>query len=352
MERVTEFTIGVDLGDKQNIVCVLDGSGEVYSFFKVTNTKKAMRQCFKKYSGALVAIEAGTHSAWIDRLLKELGCEVLVGNPRKLGFIWNKPIKTDFRDAEALARVARMDPRLLSAIVHRSADSQASRAILQARDAMVKNRTSLINHVRGTVKSMGERVPNCSAASFHKQSGYIPNALKSALIPVIQQIESLSEQIKKYDREIEEISRTYYPETEILRQVPGVGAITALSFVLTLEDKNRFSKSRDVGAFLGLVPRRDQSGEIDKQLRITKCGDTPTRRLLVSSAQYILGPFGPDSELRRHGERIAQRGGKIAKKRAVVAVARKLSVLLHRLWVTGEEYAPFYCSKKSATKVA
>lgn len=351
--HLANHTIGVDLGDKQNVVCVLDWNGDIATTFKVTNTRTAMRKRFAAYSGAFVAIEAGTHSAWISRLLKELGCAVVVGNPRKLRCIWQEPIKTDFRDAEMLARVAKMDPKLLRPIEHRSADAQARLAILQARDALVKSRTSLINHVRGTVKCAGERLPKCSAASFHKKAPeHIPSELKAALLPLIEQIANFTEGIKKYEHEVTHLSRTHYPETEVLRQVPGVGPITALAFVLTLEDKDRFTKSRDVGPFLGLVPKRDQSGDTDKQLRITKCGNSQLRTLLVNVAHYVLGPFGADSELRRFGQRIAARGGTIAKKRAVVAVARKLAVLLHRLWVTGEEYHPFYCHKDSTVEAA
>ena len=116
--------------------------------------------------------------------------------------------------------------------------------------------------------------------------------------------------------------------------------MTALAYLLTLEEPGRFEQSRSVGAYVGLTPRRDQSGQTDKQLRITQCGDGYLRQLLVTSSHYILGPFGPDSDLRRYGLRIAERGGKNAKKRAVVAVARKLAVLLHHLWKTGVDYEP------------
>lgn len=350
--NVTEITIGVDLGDKQNVVCVLDSSGEVLEVFQVSNTKKAMRKCFANYSGSLVAIETGTHSCWISRLLKDLDCRVLVGNSRKLRSIWQNPVKTDCRDAEMLARIARLDPKLLEPIEHRSEQSQADLSIIQARDMLVKSRGDLINHIRGTVKAVGERIPSCSAPSFCKKAkDYIPEILKPALLPLIEQVSSLTKTIKEYDKQIEELNRTHYPETGVLRQISGVGPITALAFILTLEDSSRFAKSREVGPFLGLVPKRDQSGDMDKQLRITKCGNKYLRNLLVNAAHYILGAFGPDCDLRRFGERIAQGGGKIAKKRAVVAVARKLAVLMHRLWVTGEEYEPFY-NQGGSTKAA
>jgi transposase len=208
---------------------------------------------------------------------------------------------------------------------------------------LVGCRTQLVNHVRGAVKSFGSRLPKCPARSFHKKAAaHIPEALMPALGPILEQIGSLTERIRDYERQLETISKERYPETELLRQVEGVGALTALTFVLTLEDPYRFAKSRSVGAYLGLVPARDQSGDSDPQRRISKEGDEMLRKLLVGSAHYILGPFGKDSDLRRHGEKIASRGAKNAKKRAVVAVARKLSVLLHRLWMTAELYEPLY----------
>jgi transposase len=192
-------------------------------------------------------------------------------------------------------------------------------------------------------------LPKCPASTFHnKAASHIPEALRPALEPVLEQIGSLTERIRDYDRQLETLSKERYPETELLRQVEGVGPLTALTFVLTLEDPYRFEKSRSVGAYLGLVPARDQSGDRDPQRRISKEGDEMLRRLLVSSAHYILGPFGSDSDLRRHGEKIASRGGKNSKKRAVVAVARKLAVLLHSLWLSGEVYEPLRNTDRSS----
>jgi transposase len=217
-------------------------------------------------------------------------------------------------------------------------------ALIRSRQVLVGARTQLVNHVRGAVKSFGARLPKCPARSFHKRApGHIPEALFPALGPVLETIGSLTQRIRDYERQLEAIAKERYPqETELLRQVEGVGPLTALTFVLTLEDPYRFEKSRCVGAYLGLVPASDKSGDRDPQKRISKEGDEMLRKLLVSSAHYILGPFGGDSDLRRHGEKIASRGAKNAKKRAAVAVARKLCVLLHRLWVTGELYDPLY----------
>jgi transposase len=288
-----------------------------------------------------IAIEAGTHSPWVSRVLEECGHEVLVANPRKLRLIYANKRKTDEIDAENLARLARVDPRLLYPLKHRGEDSQAHLAIIRSRQALVDCRTQLVNHVRGAVKSFGARLPKCSARSFHKRaSEHIPEALRPALGPILEVIASLTERIRDYERELETISKEHYPETELLRQVEGVGTLTALTFVLTLEDPYRFERSRSVGAYLGLVPASDRSGDRDPQKRISKEGDQMLRKLLVGSAHYILGPFGSDSDLRRHGEKIASRGGKNAKKRAAVAVARKLCVLLHSLWMSAEIYEP------------
>ena len=292
-------------------------------------------------------MEVGGHSRWVSQLLHELGHEVLVANARKLRAIYTNPRKADRVDAEMLARLARLDPKLLSPVHHRSRRAQAHLAILRSRDALVRCRTLLINHVRGIAKSSGMRLPSCSAPSFAaKVAGSIPEALQPALAPVLDTIASLSAQIRAYDRQIEALCQTHYPQTQFLRPVQGVGPLTALGYVLTLEDPGRFRKSRQVGPALGLVPRRDQSGAQDPQLHITKTGDAYLRRLLVGSAHYILGPFGPDCDLRRRGLAMAQRGGKNARKRAVVAVARKLAVLLHHLWKNQEAYEPFHPSRQ------
>jgi transposase len=339
------MTVGVDLGDRYSYLCFLDTeSGEVIEEGRLRTTPEALKRRFFSERPLRVAIEAGTHSPWVSRLLEECGHEVLVANPRKVRLIYASKRKTDELDAESLARLARLDPKLLYPLNHRGEDSQAHLAIIRSRQALIATRTQLIDHVRGAVKSFGARLPKCVARSFHRKAPeHLPEELVVALGPILETIGSLTERIRDYERQLEIISREHYPQAELLRQVEGVGPLTALTFVLTLEDPSRFAKSRSVGAYLGLVPASDQSGDRDPQRRISKEGDEMLRKLLVGSAQYILGPFAKeDSDLRRHGEKIASRGGKNAKKRAAVAVARKLSVLLHRLWVTGEVYEPLY----------
>jgi len=334
-------TVGLDMGDKIHSLCVLDWRGQVVERAEVGNTGAAIRKRFAKMKPCRIAMEAGTHSGWVSRILEELGHEVLVGNPRKLRAIWDNAQKNDVRDAEMLARIARFDPQLLHPIRHRGKEAQCDLAAIKARDELVKVRTALIAHVRGLVKSTGERLKKCSPECFHLRAAEaMPADLAPALEPVVASIAELTVRIRHCDNLIEQLSAKKYPETERLQAIPGVGPVTALAYVLTLEEAERFEKSRDVGPFLGMTPRRDQSGQTDKQLRITKAGNAYLRRLLVQCANYVLGRHGPDCDLRRFGLKLAERGGKNAKRRAVVAVARKLGVLLHSLWKSGEAYEP------------
>lgn len=347
------ITVGMDMGDKKHNICILDAEGNVVRRSTVTNTATAIRKYFGKLDPCRVALEAGQHSAWVSRILEEMGFEVLVGNPRKLRVIWDSDEKNDERDAEMLARIARFDPELLCPIHHRGAEAQADLSIIKARDILVKTRSILIAHVRGTVKSAGERITKCSAEAFHvRLREEMPSSLEPALEPVMKSIEDLTQRIRHYDRLISKTSEEKYPETAHIRQIAGVGPITALAFILTLEDASRFAKSRDVGPYIGLTPRQNQSGDIDRQLRITKAGDAYLRRLLVGCSHYILGAFGPDCDLRRFGLKLAARGGKNAKRRAAVAVARKLAVMSHHLWRTGEAYDPFHRQNTRKKKVA
>jgi transposase len=349
-----KVTAGLDLGDKYSYLCLIDTlSGEIMEEGRLRTNPETFRRRFASERPMRIAIEAGTHSPWVSRVLEGCGHEVLVANARKLRLIYANKQKTEEVDAENLARLARLDPKLLYQLKHRGENSQAHMAIIRSRQALVGCRTQLVNHVRGALKSFGHRLPKCPARSFHKRAAeHIPEALLPALVPVLEQIGSLTERIRDYERQLEAISKECYPETELLRQVEGIGPLTALTFVLTLEDPYRFERSRSVGAYLGLVPARDQSGDRDPQRRISKEGDEMLRRLLVSSAHYILGPFGSDSDLRRHGEKIASRGGKNAKKRAVVAVARKLAVLLHSLWTSAEVYEPLRNAHRSGKAAA
>ena len=335
------LTIGIDLGDRKSHVCVVDASGEVVEESRITTTKRALRSRFKGLDPTRVALEVGGHSAWVSALLGDLGHEVIVANARKLRMIFQSDSKNDRLDAQQLARVARLDPELLYPIEHRDCSARADLAVMRARDALVATRTRLVNHIHGVLKSFGYRVKKYAAPGFHRQvANEIPEELKPALQPLLTTMAELRERILSYDRELRRLSTKVYPETALLSQVGGVGPLTALCYVLTIEDPRRIKKSRNVGAYIGLRPRQRQSGRNDPELRITKAGDRDLRRLLVQCSHKILGPFGQDSDLRSWGLDLASRGGATAKKKAVIAVARKLAVLLHRLWVTGEVYEP------------
>jgi transposase len=302
-----------------------------------------MARHFRDLPPSRIAIEVGTHSRWLSQLLSEWGHEVIVANPRNLRMIADSIRKSDQVDAHMLARLARVDPKLLSPIAHRKQEIYPDIIQLKARDLLVKNRTRLMNAVRGVLKSAGLRVPNCGTSCFpSKAAQCIPDELKPGLTPLLETISHLNQQIYSFDKAIESTAQNRYPETIRLRQISGVGSITALQYVLTIGDPGRFAHSRDVPAYLGLTPRRHQSGSVEQQLRISKAGNKQLRCLLVQCAQYLLGRFGPDSDLKRWGTRMFERGGKNSKKRAIVAVARKLAVLLHRLWVTGDTYHPLY----------
>jgi transposase len=344
------LTVGVDLGDQWSNYCVLGLEGETLAEGQLRTTQQDFAEFFQSMAAARVVMEVGTHSAWGRDVVAGCGHEVLVANPRQMEGPKRRKRKNDRIDARKLARVGRVDPQSLCAVEHRSVEVRQDLVAVRARDAVVAVRRDVINTTRGLVKAMGARLPKCSSQSFSKKvEGSLPTEVHEVLLPLVRLVETLSNCIKAYDERIEKLATEKYPHTELLRQVKGVGALTALAYVLTLEDPKRFAKSRDVGSYLGLVPKQEDSGDRQPQLRITKMGDMMLRRLLVGSAHYILGPFGPDTDLRRYGLRLCEPGGKNAKKRAVVAVARKLAVLLHRLWVSKEVYEPLRHAPPPAT---
>jgi len=339
--NLDRLTVGVDLGDQWSHYCILGLEGETLAEGQLRTTPQDVAEFFEALNAARVVVEVGTHSAWVQEVIRGYGHEVLVANPRLMEGSKRRKRKNDRIDANKLARLGRVDPQSLHPIEHRSKEVRQDLVILRARDALVAARTELINATRGLVKSMGTRLPKCSSPSFaQKVEEAVPVEIREALLPLVRMTAALSDGIQGYDEKIEKLASEKYGHTALLRQVKGVGPITSLAYVLTLENPERFEKSRDVGPYLGLVPKQEDSGESQPQLGISKAGDTMVRRLLVGSAHYILGPFGPDTDLRRYGLRLCERGGKNAKKRAAVAVARKLAVLLHRLWVSGEVYEP------------
>jgi transposase len=339
MENIITETIGCDLGDKFTEICVLTAQDDDKQEATIRTTHVSLTAFFSR-PPAHVVLEAGAQSRWIAELLKGLGHRVTVTNPRRLKLISESTMKTDRRDAELLARLGRADVGLLAPIEHRTTETQVDLAVPKARDVLIATRTRLINHIRGVLKSFGQRLPTCGAEGFARKTRVaIPVALQPALEPLYVTLETIAVQIRELDGTIERVAKRYC-DVERLKQPRGVGTLTALVYLLTIENKHRFKRSRMAAAYVGLCPRKSQSGKGDPQLRITKAGDGYLRRLLVTAANYMLGPFGGDSDLRRWGLKIAARGGKNARKRAKVAVARKLAVVMHRLWITGEDYQP------------
>ena len=320
------LTVGVDLGDQWSNYCILGIRGETLAEGQFPTRGEEVTEFFQGMAISRVVVEVGTHSAWVQEVIAGLGHEVLVANPRMMEGAKRCRRKNDRIDAGKLARLGRVDPKSLYPIRHRSSQVRKDLLVLRARDALVASRTELINTVPAMVKTMGARLSSCSSEVFWKKADMeIPTELREALQPLLRLIATLNDEIKSYDRKIEELASKKYRHTQLLRQVTGIGAITALAYVLTLETPLRFARSRDVGPYLGLVPKQEDSGDSQPQLGISKAGDQMVRKLLVGSAQYILGPFGPDTDLRRFGMKLCERGGKNAKKRAVVAVARKLA---------------------------
>lgn len=327
------LVIGMDLGDKDSQLCVLGADHEIRQEVRVRMTTPALQAWFATVKQpAMIVMEAGSHSPWVSRLLEGMGHVVVVADPRRLRLISQSDKKNDVEDARMLARVAAGMPELLKVVKHRSAEAQKDLTVIRARARMVEVRTKLWCSLRGLAKSLGRRLPRRVVLETLSE-------LK-ILEPLWKALQDVHQRIGEYDQQIGELEKKY-PEVARLQQIAGVGPLISLTFVLTLDDHLRFHKSRPIGSYLGLRPKQRDSGESQPQLRISKAGDSYLRSLLIQGAQYILGKYGPDTDLKRWGQKLAARGGKNAKKRAVVAVARKLAVLLHRLWCDGSDYQPF-----------
>lgn len=341
--NTTAYTIGLDLSDRKVAVCVVDAKGNIVEERSMPNEAGHYKLLAKAYPRSTTVLETGSHSPWVSRLLESEGLKPIVANARKLRSIYQSDRKSDKGDARMLAKLGRVDPTLLSPVRHRSEGAQRDLIKMKTRDALVRSRGNMINSVRFLLKSLGVRVPSgVRADCFVRKTRDSIEARHAELVePLLRAVDAQSELIKKQEKLLKELAERKYPATGLLQTVHGVGPITSLRFVLTVEDPNRFAKPRDVGPFLGLTPRMDQSGETDKQLRITKAGNADMRKLLVNCAQHVLGVFGKESDLRESGLRLCERGAGIAKKKAVVATARKIAVTMVAVWKSGEPYKPF-----------
>lgn len=339
---ICPVTIGLDVGDRTTHFCVLRDR-EVVTRGSTKTTRAGLDEALGQFTGARVVLEAGSQSPWMSRHLQGMGFDVHVADPRRVQLISKDPRKTDRRDAELLARLESGMPELLGDVRHRSEQAQADLSMVRARDQLVRARASLVQCVRSLCKAYGLRLPDASTAGFAKRvRDLVPQALAPAIEVLLDQISAITAAVRELNRRIAKLAQERYPEIALLQQVNGVGPITATAFVLTIEEAARFEDSRRLGSWLGLCPRSHASGDSKPELQISKSGDGYLRRLFIQCAQYMLGPHGKDSDLRRFGLRLVARGGRAAKKKAVTAVARKLAVLLHRIWRSGLAYDPLH----------
>jgi len=341
--NTTTHTIGLDLSDRKVAVCVLDDKGAIVEERSLPNEPGSYKLLARTYPKSDAILETGSHSPWVSRLLEAEGLRPIVANARKLRSIYQNDRKSDRNDARMLARIGRVDPSLLHPVKHRSEDAQRDLVRIKARDALVGARVDMMNSVRFLLKSLGVRVPGgVNAACFVRKTRAAVDPADAELVePLLLSIDALTARIKEQEKLLRELAEQKHPVTRLLETVHGVGPITSLFFAVAIEDPSRFARARDVGPFLGLTPKADQSGESEKQLRITKAGNADLRRLLVNCAQHALGRFGRDSDLRESGLRICERGASIARRKAVVATARKLAVTMIAVWKSGKPYEPF-----------
>lgn len=339
-------SVGIDLGDRKSVACIY--SGGVAEYFEFAMTPEAIAAAFPAGKFKIVALEAGAQSSWVARALEANGYKVVIANPRKLKAISTNHRKSDKNDALMLAKLVWTDSSLLFPVSHRSERFQLALSVMRARDTIVRGRTQVVNTLRSLSKGMGVRLPKGTTEGAPDFELLIPESLQPATNGLVLAVRAQSELIKTYDGQLKAMCTDDFPDTARLLQVRGVGPVTALAFVLTLESPSHFPNGRTAAAYLGLAPRRDQSGMVDKELGISKVGNSYLRWLLVQCAHYVLGPFGVDCDLRRWARAKLATGGKRAKKRIVTAVARKLCVLLFHLWKSGETWAPLFNETRPA----
>lgn len=350
LSKKEDLTIGIDIGDRSSRYCIVNSTGATLLEGKLATTRQDLSAGFQSFAKSKIALEAGTHSPWISRHLAAMGHDVVVANPRKVALIGQSTRKNDQADAAKLAILAHTNQRLLFPIQHRGEQSQADLAMIRTREELVQLRTSAINVARGKAKSFGYRLESCDADAVKPEmADKLPETIRTSVKPLLETAAVLTAQIHAADQQIHKNAERY-PEISLLTAIWGVGELTALALVLTVDDKDRFEKSRQIGPYLGIVPGQDQSGDSDKPQRITKEGDRMVRTLLVQCAHCMLRKNAPDSDLKRWGlkkiDDQVKRGKKPNKKKVLVGIARKLAVVMHRLWATGEVYDPLYNARQ------
>jgi transposase len=342
MSTQPQVFVGIDISDKTSVVVTIDSAGVKVRQVQISNTARSLQTNFQNRPPMRIGLEVGAQSMWMARTLRSFGHEVYVANARELRLISGNSQKSDANDALLLARLVRVDPALLHPVRHRAEDAHCELLVVRSRRALVEARTSLVNAARGLVKPFGIRIPKCSTKVFEDRAfETLPATMRGHLLPLLEQIGELSAAIGEYDRKIEGLAEAI-PAVRRMRTIPGVGALTAFAFFYTIDDPERFRSPRDVGPFLGLTPRRNQSGTRDPKLGITKAGDPYLRALLGQCAHRLLGPLKTSRcALRDFGHRKAGEGEGGQPKRALVAVTRKLAVLMLRLWRSDTDFVAY-----------
>ena len=343
-------TIGADVSDRTTKICVMTKAegGERRIVLETTcaTTKAGLEEAFSKFDRSWpVAFETGTHCRWMDGVFRKMGFKTIVGNPGKIPSITKSNTKNDRNDARELARLAIADPAMLHPVFLRDEVYQQMLRFHHARNMLISQRTQSINQIRGFAKSVGHRIECSSTEKFHEQgkAGW-PRELEECAWPLMGMLKTINLKIKAYDKLIARLAERpeFKSMVERVRVVYGVGIIGSTVFVAAIGGRpDRFAHTRDIGPYFGMIPKQEQSGDDDKQLHITHAGADIVRTTLVECAGVVMMDKSKDTDLKLKGLRIAMHGGKIARKKAKVAVARGLAVAMLALMQHPErEYIP------------
>jgi len=343
-------TIGIDVSDRTSKICVMrkmpDGERRIVIETTCATTREGFEEVLAKLDRSWpVAFETGTHCRWMDKCFRRLGFPTIIANPGQVPSITKSNKKNDRNDARELARLAIADPAMLHPVFLRDEVYQQMLRFHHARNMLISQRTQTINQIRGFAKSLGYRIECSSTESFHEVSrADWPKELEEAVWPIMGTLKVINLKVKAYDKLIEKLAEKpeFKPMVDRARVIYGVGIIGSTVLIAAIGGRpDRFTHARDVGAYLGMTPKQDQSGDTDKQLHITHAGSDIVRTALVECAGVALMTNAKETDLKLKGLRIALRGGKIARKKAKIAVARSMAVtIVALLQKPDEEYVP------------
>jgi transposase len=345
-----EHYVGLDVSLKQTSICVVNQTGSVVREGVVDSDPEAIAAFVRSNVPGVVRIglETGPTSTWLWTELRRLSLPAICIDARHAKAVLKMQInKSDRNDAAGIARI--MQTGWFKEVCVKHLDSHAIKALLVSRALLVKIKRDIENQVRGLLKNLGLVIGRAKMNVFAMRAAELADArpeLAAAVEPLLKAREAVGEQIADLDRKVMQLARN---DAQVRRfmTAPGVGPITALCFLATIDDPTRFKKSRSVGAYVGLTTRRYASGEVDWTGRISKCGDKMLRSYLYEAANVLLTRVAKWSALKAWGVRLAKRSGL---RKAKVAVARKLAVILHRMWIEGSEFK--WSSKQAASQSA